>query len=131
MTRATNYGIQGTTVSIRAGALAVGDAARATSSPWRPNDRHELNEALQRLRAAIDGLALDPATRVAVKDDVTRLAQVVDAPRVERDRVGLSLAGIAARLSSAGVVVTQVAALAEPLAKIAALVRLSMQALGA
>jgi hypothetical protein len=130
MTKTVNNGIQGTTVTIRAEALAVGDGAKATNSHSLSTDRRELNEAVERLGAAIDALTLEPAARVAVKKDVTRLTDEVHASEVERERVGLSLAGIAAKLSAAGVVVTRVAALAEPLKKIAELVRLSMQGLG-
>lgn len=120
MTSTTNKGIHGTNVTISAEALAVGDHANATSTAFSRSEQGSLARAVERLEAAIGLLPLESATRDAVRDDVTRLSEAAHAPQLNREQARTSLSAVVARLSAAGVMVSQVASLIEPVRKIAA-----------
>jgi hypothetical protein len=130
VTRPTNQGIQGTNLTITAEALAVGDRATATSNTFSRNEQRDLTKAVERLEAAIGALSLEPATRDAVKDDVSRLSELAQAPQSRRDEARASLDSIVAKLSAAGVVVSQIASLMEPVRQIAATIGLAIHAIG-
>jgi hypothetical protein len=118
-----NEGIQAKTV--QAEVLAVGRGARAIKSV-AAGDAEALAQAIAQLREAIAGLGLQPAAREVLERDVSALAEDVQSGGTDGGKAESRLRGIADKLKMVGVVLGDVAALAEPVTKIAGLLRIPL-----
>ncbi|MDE3198535.1 MAG: hypothetical protein KGN84_19460 [Acidobacteriota bacterium] len=119
-----NEGIQATNVT--ADVLAVGRNARAGKNTT--GSSQELDKAVAEFERAIQALNLTPAVKAEAAEGAAGLRGDVQradtGPHTER------LQRIVNGLKSAGVVLSQTASLAEPLTKIAGLLRVPLHLLG-
>jgi hypothetical protein len=118
-----NEGIQANTV--QADVLAAGRGARASKS-GAPGDAEQLARAVGQLREAIAGLGLQPAAREVLEQDVKGLADEARSGRPDERKAEIHLKGIADKLKMVGVVLSEVVGLAEPVTKIANLLRIPL-----
>lgn len=130
MTRTANRGILGTNLTINADAVAVGDAASAVSMTGSQAERRTLLDAIERLDASVRDLSLKPPVHDDVRRELARLSAVAAAPQVNRKKARASLSAVLAKLSAAGVVISQVAGLVEPVQLIAKAVGLALGKIG-
>ena len=124
---AGNQGIQAT--NVQAEVLAVGQGAQAVKHAAAA-DAEVLAKAVGQLRVAIAGLGLQPAARAVLERDVEGLAEATRShrPDVHPDvhKAESHLKGMAEKLKMVGIVVKEVAGLAEPVSKIATLLRIPL-----
>ncbi len=121
MTRDRNQGIQGTNVNIMADALAVGTGARASSRRISQETTQAALATIEELRRSLGTLELAGNAREEVSESIDDLEEAVVATKPDRGRVASLLARTVEALDKAGTVVTKVATLAEPIARLAGL----------
>jgi len=120
---AGNQGIQAT--NVQAEVLAVGQGAQAVKHAAAA-DAEVLAKAVGQLRVAIAGLGLQPAARAVLERDVEGLAEATRSHRPDAPKAESHLKGMAEKLKMVGIVVKEVAGLAEPVSKIATLLRIPL-----
>ena len=120
MKSGVNQGIQGTNINVTADALAVGSKARATSTRIFSGNEEAL-AAINELREALAALNLDRDAHAQVAATVRELEETVAAPQPQKARVASVIDSVIGALDKAGTAAAKVAALATPLAKLAAL----------
>lgn len=121
-----NQGIQANTVN--ADVVAVGTGARAIK--YSNASDHDLLDAVDQLRAAIAGLNLRSDVKARVGEDLETLRQIAEKKLPDDNRGTISLYRVAGQLKSAGVATHQAVNLAEPVRKIAGLLRVPLDMLG-
>jgi hypothetical protein len=122
-----NEGIQAT--NVHAEVLAVGRGARAIKHSVGYDQA--LFDSLEQLRVAIEDLRLRPQERKAIDEDMGELEVIAEGQRPEDpDRMGKRLQRLVGNLKTVGVVVSEVVGIAEPIRKIAELVRIPLHMLG-
>ena len=120
-----NEGIQAT--NVHAEVLAVGHGAKAVEQVVDAGGV----EAVRELRIALSGLNLRPADGRALTTDVEKLQEAAKSPHHDGGAsAGHALRRICDRLKAAGVIVSAVAGLLEPIKKIAAILRVPLETLG-
>jgi hypothetical protein len=125
--RKINQGIQANTVN--ADVIAVGTGARAIK--YSNSSEYELREAVDELRDAIASLNLRPGVKARIGEDLGALKQVAEKKLPDdTNRGALTLYSVAGQLKSAGVVLPEVVTLADPVRKIAGLLRVPLDMLG-
>lgn len=117
-----NEGIQG---NVHAEVVAVGRQARATKYAGAV-PIEDMRQAIAQLRAAIGGIGLPPPALKVLDNDLTGLDAAAQSDRPDRQKTEAHLTGIADKLKMVGIVLADVAALAEPARKIAELVRIPL-----
>jgi hypothetical protein len=120
--RTVNEGIQG---NVHADVLAVGRGAQATKhigGLWSD----EMQKAITELRGGFDRIGLEPAARKVLEDDVTGLVAATQRSDPDHQKAQQHLKGIADKLKMVGIMLSDVAALAEPVKKIAEIIRLPL-----
>jgi hypothetical protein len=121
-----NQGIQANTV--HADVIAVGPGAKAIK--YSSGER-ELLEALNRLRAAVDTLDLRPGVRARVDEDLGVLQEIAEKKGPDNpNRGAMTLRRLADELKTVGVVLSGAVSIAEPVRKIAELLRVPLHMLG-
>jgi hypothetical protein len=115
--------------SIVAGALAVGPHATAINNQQGLNSA-ETVDAFLKLQRGIASLGLPEHERLVVDKDLQRLDRAVQATPPDVAAGGSHLKAVVDKLEMAGVVVSKIAALAEPARKIAEAVKLPLHMLG-
>ena len=105
--------------------LAVGQGAQAVKYAAAA-DAEALAKAVGQLREAIAGLGLQPAARAVLERDVEGLAEATRSHRPDAPKAETHLKGMAEKLKMVGIVVKEVVGLAEPVSKIAALLRIPL-----
>jgi hypothetical protein len=118
-----NEGIQATTVT--AEVLAVGHGARAIKHA-APPDTEALSKAVAQLRDAVAALELPHAAQEVLQRDVQGLAETAASGVPDERKAETHLHGIADKLKMVGLVLHDVVGLAEPVSKIAALLRIPL-----
>lgn len=116
-----NEGIQAN--SVRADVLAVGHGARAVKTTAAEG---ELVKAVADLQRAIDALQV----RQTVAGELTAVVAAAAAPQPKAEEVGTAVAGLVDKLKRAGMVVGEMAAMIDPLTKIASVLRLPLAYFG-
>jgi hypothetical protein len=122
-----NQGIQATAVN--ADVLAVGLNATASKTVYGGDQHAQVAQAVSQLVKALDALQLQANAKAAIAEDVTNLRAAVE-KGPSADRVGGILQSLAGKLRMVGIVLTQAAALSEPVTKIASLLRIPLHLLG-
>ena len=117
----SNEGIQATNVT--ADVLAVGRAAKAEKHVWSTADEGRLAAAIAELRQAVAALPLQPQTRQAIETDLARLEEDKRSP-ADTSVVKHTIEKVVSKLKAVGVIVGDVASLAEPVTKIAGILKL-------
>jgi hypothetical protein len=125
--RAANYGIQANNIS--AEVLAVGDHARA-SKTIHGTEQGELRALVVQLEEALKTIKLNPGDKSEIDQDVANLHAEASASSVKADRAGSIVQSLSNKLKAAGVVLSDVVALAEPLGKLAGILHLPLHLLG-
>jgi len=118
-----NEGIQANTV--QAEVLAVWRGAQATKYSTAA-DAEALSRAVGELHAAIAALALPAPARQVLDQDVRALADVAGHEQPDPQAARGLLKGIADKLKMVGIVLTEAVGLAEPVGKIANLLRIPL-----
>jgi hypothetical protein len=120
---AENSGIQANNVT--ADVLAVGTGARAVKTVHAGADAAQLQRLIAELRNGFSQLSLQPQAHAALAEDIASLDQAAkDAAQnkpVRPESVSPILSSIVGKLKMVGVVLGDVAALAEPVKKIVGL----------
>ena len=122
-----NQGIQATTVN--ADVLAVGRNATASKTVLGGDQHAQLAQAVSQLVTALNRLQLQARAKAAIAEDLTNLRAAVETGP-SADRVGGILQSLSGKLRMVGVVLTQVAALSDPVTKIAGLLKIPLHLLG-
>jgi hypothetical protein len=122
-------GNQGIVGNVNASVVAVGSGATAIQT-GRSTDGPALSEAIGELRKAIDALALKPPAREALAGDLDALEKAGKNAAPKPDHIGGILQSLSGKLRMVGVALTETTALAEPLGKIAAALRVTLSFLG-
>jgi hypothetical protein len=114
-----NTGIQANTVT--ADVLAVGDHARASKVVNSGAASPELLDSLAALRAAIAAMPLAPPAKAALEEEVVHLDKAAAGKDTPPAHVQGVLGNIVGKLKMVGVLMSDAAAIAGPLKKIATL----------
>ena len=122
-----NEGIQANTVN--ADVLAVGRNAIASKTTYGGDSHAQLAQAVSQFVKALDALQLQAHAKEAIEEDLATLRAALE-KRPSADRVGGILQSISGKLKMVGVVLTEVVALSEPVAKIASLLKIPLSLLG-
>lgn len=122
-----NYGIQANNVS--AEVLAVGDHARA-SKTVHGTGQAELRALVVQLEEALKTIKLNPDDKSKIDQDMSTLHNEASASNIKMDRIGSIVQSLSNKLKAAGVVLSNVVALAEPIGKLAGILHLPLHLLG-
>ena len=99
--------------------MAVGRNAKATKIVKSATDSQELLEALKELRHGLENLNLNAQAEAAVQEDVTKLENTIQQDQPDKPEVENILRGIAGKLKTVGIVLSEVIALSSPVSRIA------------
>lgn len=124
------YSIVANTLS--AGAIAVGENACATShsTAMAPEKLDALKDAITRLESAIGGLQLSPDAIELLRDQTRTMKKLTERGDVAPSGIGLALKALKDKLTMAGIVIADVAALASPARAIAQSANIALDAVG-
>lgn len=125
---AGNYGIQAN--SVIGEVMATGTNASASKTVFGTEDRKQLQDAVQQLRDSLGRLDLAAPAKAILKEDTDALAEAVTEKQLEPAKVGGLLKGLSDKLRMAGIVVSDVVALSEPVRQLASLLKIPMHMLG-
>jgi hypothetical protein len=117
-----NEGIQG---NVKAEVIAVGRHAQATKVT-SASSANGIHQAILELRSAIGKIDLLPEARTLLDKDLSELAGATGSKEPDRGKAESCLKGIADKLKMVGIVLRDVAALAEPAKKIAELIGVTL-----
>ena len=121
---AANEGIHANTVT--ADVLAVGRGARAEKTVIANGDQRALLDAIAALRAGIDRLQLPAAVTRPIAEDVAALERESQQKASSPEAAAGRITSIMTKLKAAGVVISDVATLVEPIGKIVSLLRIAV-----
>lgn len=123
-----NYGIHAGG-DVHADVLAVGDGAQATKNVGSipPSD---VLHAIEQLQRGLADLKLQPQARQILDEDLTGLATAARGDKPDGQKAASHLKGVVDKLKMVGVVLGDVAALVEPVRKIAEALRIPLASLG-
>jgi hypothetical protein len=114
-----NQGIQANTVT--ADVLAVGSHATAHKTVGAAPQQEEVSRLVAQLSAGLAALNLQSHAKKAVEADVNSLHAATQAPQPQPERVAAIMENLTGKLKMIGVLVSEAAAVGEPLRKIAEL----------
>jgi hypothetical protein len=123
-----NQGIQAG--SVVADVLAVGPNASAQKNVGVREIQEEYLKAVTQLRLALDALALPPADKQLLVNQIDKLASGSTASKPDRSGTQPILKAITDILQSAGLAIKNIADLCDPITKIATLVAIPLHMIG-
>lgn len=122
-----NEGIQANTV--QAEVMSVGRGAQATKTVTALPTA-DLTQAVAGLQAALAQLVLQPQAKQVLDEDVGGLAKIAAAEKPDREQAKSHLKGISDKLRMGGIVLGDIASLAEPARRVAELLRVPLSYIG-
>lgn len=114
-----NYGIQANNVT--ADVMAVGAGAKASKVIRSSGSQGEIQALISELHERLAQLPLQPAAKESLGEELNALKEAASNSQPQPDRVGGILRNLSGKLKMVGVLLTDSAALAEPIKKIASI----------